>query len=94
MPSDSESSFDVCFGSTVLALFDSIAWFVPGMLLSRVPAGLDSVNMCDSTISAMYVFAGEGCVGGLGCVPGTRVLWKEVCETARSGMWVSYCVSS
>ena len=94
MPSDSWSSFVTCSRSTILALFDSIVWFVSGVSLSRVPAGLESANICDSTVLAVCVFAGEVCMGKLECVPGTLVLWHEVCETARSGVWVSFCVSS
>ena len=74
MPSDSELLSVVCFGPNVLALLDSVVRFVPGELSSGVPAGLESVTVCDSTVSAACVFAGEGCVMGLGFVPGTRVL--------------------
>ena len=96
MLAGSESSSVVCFDPAVLALFGSIVWFVLGVLLSHVPVGLESVtvNKCDSTVLAICVFAREDCVGGLGCVPGTPVLWKEVCETACSGVGVSYCVFS
>ena len=86
MPSDLGSSSVVCFGSTVLALFDSIVWFVSGGLSSGVPGVLESVNVCDSTMSVMCAFAREGCVGGFEYAPGTRVLWKKTCETACSGV--------
>ena len=58
--SDSELSFLVCFGSTVLGLFDFLVWFVSGVLLSRVPVGLESANVCDSTASAVCILVREG----------------------------------
>ena len=91
---DPELSFLGCFGSTVLGSFDSFVWFVLGVLLSRVPVGLESINISDLTASAVCVFAREGIVGELGYVPDTLVLWKEVFSTARSGVWVLCCVSS
>ena len=91
---DSGSSFLACFGLTVPGLFDSLVWSVSGTLLSRVPVGLESANVCDLTASAVCVFAREGIVGELGYVPDTLILWKEVCVTARSGVWVLCCVSS
>ena len=92
--SDFELSFLVCFGSTVLGLFDFLVWFVSGVILSRVPVGVESSSVCDSTASAVCVFAREGIVGELGYVPDTPILWKEVFLAARSGVWVLCCVSS
>ena len=92
--SDSELLFLGCFGSTVLGSFDPFVWFVSGVLLSRVPVGLESVNMSDLTASAVCVFAREGIVGELGYVPDAPSLWKEVFLAARSGVWVLCCVSS
>ena len=92
--SDSESSFLGCFGSTVLGLFDFLVWFVSGVILSRVPVGVESSSVCDSTASAVCVFAREGSVGELGYVSDIPVLWQEVCVTARSGVRVLCCVSS
>ena len=92
--SDSELSFLGCFGSTVLGYVDTFVRFVLGVLLSRLPAGLESTNMSDSTVSAVCVFAREGMVGELVHVPGTLILWKEVFLTARSVVWVSCCISS
>ena len=92
--SDSESSFLACFGSTVLGSFDPLVWFVSGVLLSRVPVGLESANVSDLTASAVCVFAREGIVGELGYVPDAPSLWKEVFLAARSGVWVLCCVSS
>ena len=81
-PSDSQSSFVACSESTILALFDSIS----GVMLSRVPASLGSVNEYRLTMLAVCVFAGEVCRGELEWVPGTVGLWHEVCETGLSGM--------
>ena len=57
--SDSELSFLVCFGSTVLGLFNFLVWFVSGVLLSRVPVGLESANVCDSTASEVCILVRE-----------------------------------
>ena len=57
--SDFELSFLICFGSTVLGLFDFLVWFVSGVSLSRVPVGLESANVCDSIASAVCVLVRE-----------------------------------
>ena len=57
--SDFELSFLVCFGSTVLGLFDFLVWFVSGVSLSRVPVGLESADVCDSITSAVCVLVRE-----------------------------------
>ena len=82
MPSDSQSSFVACSESIILALLDSVT----GVMFSRVPASLGSVNEYRLTMLAVCVFAGEVCRGELEYVPGTVGLWHEVCETGLSGM--------
>ena len=92
--SDSESSFLVCFGSTVLGLLNLLVWFIPGFVLSRVPVGLESVNVYDLTASAVCVFGREDVVGELRYVPDALIFWKEVFSAARSGVRVLCCSSS
>ena len=92
--SDLVWSFLVCFGSTGLGLINPLVWFIPGFVLSRVPVGLESANVCDLTASAVCVFAREGIVGELRYVPDALIFWKEVFLTARSEVWVLCCSSS
>ena len=94
MLSDSVALSVVCRGLTGLSSFVPIFWFDLDALSSGVPGVLESANICGSIASAVYDFAGEGCVGGLEYIPGARVLWKEACEIVHSGVRVSCCASS